>query len=144
MKGFPGRVNGGRDHVFHQKDADRIGVSRLRESLSVVAALHSLHHCFLHDRLDVGGREELALDARRFGDPEAGIGGKKILPGEGKCALKELLIGRGMERADFQEDALAGPEKDIGPGDRFFVAQESHTAVTDVRDLVSDVIDLFF
>ena len=96
------------------------------------------------DGLDIGGREELALDAGRLGDPEAGVGGQKLLPGQGKSSLEQFFKSLGVEGSHFEEHPLAGPDPDVGAGDGLLVAEKRHAAVVDFGDLISDIVDLVF
>ena len=53
MQRLPGSIKGDRHLVFHEKNADGIGVPGLGKLFHPVFALHALHHRLFHDGLDI-------------------------------------------------------------------------------------------
>ena len=141
VKGLPAGINRGSDLILHEKDPDGVGVSVLRKHSEVVARLHLLHHRLFHHGLDVGRREERGLHRRGLGHPEFGVARQKLLPGKRIGALKQFFPRPGLELPHLQQNPFRRAQPDVGARNGVRVSEKSDAPVTDVRDLIAEVVD---
>ncbi len=139
VQGFSGRVQGKHRLVLHEKHPNRVGLAVLLEPVHMVMRLHPLHNRLFDDGLDIRGRKKLALDCRGLCDPEFCIDGEEVLPGHGLHALEELVVGRGMDTAHLQQNALRGAQKDVCHGDGLGIAPEGDAAVLHGGNLIAQI-----
>ena len=144
-------VEGGSAHidphgheVLLYGDPERVGGTVLRQPLHPVMASQPGRHGFLHDSLDVRGREERTLDGRGLGDPELCVPGQKILERERFRPLEELVIGSGLKLSDPEERPLRGPKADVGRGSEGFISGKYNPPVVHRHDISAEVGNLSF
>ena len=144
MKRLSRSIDADRHLVLIQKYTKRIAASRLRKPFQTVRLLHPFHHGFLHDRLDIGGAEQLTFNGGRLCNPELTILGKIFLPRNIPRILKQLFKGFRMKTSHLQQDPLCRAQKYVRAADGLLISDKCHTAVFHQRDIIAQIRNFSF
>ena len=129
MQRFAGCIQANRNHIFHNKDADRESISVFRKPGFMIGLLHTLYHGFLHNGLNIGRTEQFAFYTGSLCHPEFAVSRNKLFPGQRKCPLKQLLKGLRLKTANLYQNSFSRSQKNIRTADGRFVSPKRNASI---------------